>query len=226
MISEKVTFIPEVRTVGQMDHFTTNQVRDEPMLFSCDIMTSRKLAGPIGNMLLDIAERNGFFDNVPEDLHLVFDSRVTLTMPGMYPSIPGWHCDDFNRDTSANRFSQPKIADRDKRIKHLMTIVPENNQDVSATEFITNSNFTIELDTKNVWHSLDKHINSNKEFFKTQKIKGSEVITFSQDSVHRATPTINGGWRYFGRISHTYRKPANELRKQVQVFVDINNNGW
>ena len=83
---------------------------------------------------------------------------------------------------------------------------------------------SIELDKENVWNSLDTYLNKNIGNFKTSKVQAREVISFSQDSIHRATPTINGGWRFFGRVSHTYRKPQNELRKQVQVFVD--RNGW
>lgn len=223
---ERLEFISDIKTLGQMPAFSMLEIRDEPMLFSCDLRTSRDLAGPIGNAFLDVVRDSGFFEYCPNDLHLVFDSRVTLTMPGMYPSIPGWHCDDFNRDISASRFAQPKLADRDKRIRHCMTIVGEGDKPISSTEFVITPSVVVDLDTENVWHSLDQHINCSKSDIQTRRINNLEVIYFSQDTIHRATPAINGGWRFFGRVSHTYRKPANELRKQVQVFVDINSNGW
>lgn len=214
------TFNPQIKTVGQLPRFSLDQIREEPMLFACDPGHVGNLGGPIANSLLEVARASGFLDDLEPGLHIVMDTRSTLTMPGMYPSIPGWHCDDFNR---SERFAQPSIVDRDRRIKHLMAIVPEGDQEISATEFVTRP-ISIALDEQDVWHSLDDYLNQMEGAIDTRKISAREVITFNQEAIHRATPTVSNGWRFFGRISRTYRPPQNELRKQVQVFVT--KNGW
>ena len=92
-----------------------------------------------------------------------------------------------------------------------------------ATEFITQP-CSIPVDPTDVWHSLDKAIEADFTHLKRRYIGNREVISSTQDSIHRATNSLKHGWRWFGRLSLTYRKPQNEIRKQVQVYID--RNGW
>lgn len=216
---ESVTFSPNIKTVAFLSEYSMLDIRDEPMLFSCDLKHCHKLGGKITKEFLALVSRHSdFFHDVPSDLNIVFDCRTTLTMPGMYPSIPGWHCDDFNR---GEKYGQPRLADRDKRIRHTTAIVGEGNG-ISKTEFITQP-VTISVNPAEVWHSLDKAINKLPQLAR-RSLKNREIITFSQDSIHRAAECTEAGWRWFGRLSLTYRKPWNELRTQTQVYVG--KNGW
>lgn len=214
-----VDFNPRIETIGHLPEFSMEEIRGEPMLFTCDMEYTRKNCGPITTAFLNAVGLAEYIDIIPSGLHVVMDCRTTMTFPGMYPSIPGWHCDDFNR---SEKYGQPSLDDRDKRIKHAMAIVGEGDG-VSRTEFITEA-CAVPVDPADVWHSLDKAIETDFQHLKRRYIANREVITFSQESIHRATNSLKHGWRWFGRISLTYRKPQNEIRKQVQVYID--KNGW
>ncbi len=219
-----VDFSPFIKTIGKMKQVTTNDIRYEPMLFSCDLENARKLGGKITNDFIDQIQLSELYQNalLLENLNIVIDTRVTMTMPGMYPSIPGWHCDDFNRSI---KYGQPDLENRDKRITHFMTIVSDSNDGVSCTEFITEP-CTVSLNKNAVWNSLDKNLESEKfKHLKRKKLVQGDIINFNQDSIHRASKTTSNGWRWFGRLSFTYRKPANEIRTQVQVYASAEN-GW
>ena len=142
-----------------------------------------------------------------------------MTMPGAYPALPGWHCDDFNR---SERYTQPNPEDANDLVNHYMALVGEAEDGNSCTQFLTEP-LTVNLDCTDVWHSLDKSINSLPEY-KSRFIKNREVIHFNQNAIHRATPTKTPGWRLFLRCSFTHRPVHNEIRKQVQIYVD--RNGW
>ena len=119
-----VDFDPRIITIGEMSEYSMEEIRGEPMLFGCDLDHCEKLGGPIIKEFLKIVHASEFTAIYPEGLHLIMDCRTTMTFPGMYPSIPGWHCDDFNR---SEKYGQPALDDRDKRIRHAMAIVGEGD---------------------------------------------------------------------------------------------------
>lgn len=216
---ETIAFNPIIKTVGQLTSRTTKEIRDEPMIWTGDYNFARKNGGSITQEFLDKIEATDLWkDNVgQENLYFVLDSRVTHTMPGNYPSMGGWHCDDFNR---GEKYGQPKLADRDKRVCHFMALVSEG--EVTCTEFITDS-VTLQVNPEAVWNSVDNELGEAANLVK-RKIKPHEIIFFSQDALHRASECTNAGWRLFIRGSFTYRKPENEIRKQIQVY--IHKRGW
>ncbi len=214
-----VEFDSIIRTAGEMSDRTIKEIRDEPMIWTGDYNFSRVNGGAITQEFLDKIEATDYWkDNAgQENLYFVLDSRVTHTMPGQYPSIGGWHCDDFNRSA---KYGQPKLEDRDHRICHFMALVSEG--EITCTEFITQP-VTIEVNPEAVWNSIDT-ILGDAVGLQKRKVKPMEIIFFSQDALHRASECTNAGWRLFIRGSFTYRKPENEIRKQVQVYID--RKGW
>lgn len=154
----------------------------------------------------------------PDDFFVVIDTRVTMTMEGMYPSIPGWHGDDIPRSRTTG---QPVLHAVNPLVQHFMVIVSDQPAAVSTTEFVTEP-MEVDVDIANVWRSVDQHINEIKP--ETRFIEQGEIVRFNQEAIHRASPTTTPGWRFFYRASITHRKPANEVRKQVQVYASAN--GW
>lgn len=218
------TFVPKVITIGQLSPRSLKQIRDETMLFGADWDYAVANGGVILQEFLSALLLNdGFYDlhrrHAEMGLNIVIDSRVTMTMPGAYPSLPGWHCDDFNR---SERYAQPNPEDANDKVTHYMAIVGEAEDGNSCTQFLIEP-LTVDLDRCNVWHSLDESVNALPSY-KSRFIKNREVIHFNQNAIHRATPTKTPGWRLFLRCSFTHRPVHNEIRKQVQIYVD--RNGW
>lgn len=213
---EEHIFIPNVKTIKTINGLrTTDELKYEPMLFQADLKFSYENGGPVTKEVID-----SIIDdvNVFTDKHIVIDTRVTMTMAGTYPSIPGWHCDAVPR---SEKYDQPDLSKINSHVKHYMVLL----SDVEAhtcTEFVEDV-FKTHINKENVWGGLHEDIEESN--VKTRFIKPGEVIVFDQNSIHRASPTVNPGWRYFFRLSLVDFEPANEIRKQVQVYSPMNG-GW
>lgn len=219
----KYTFTPNIKTVAHIDPTRSiHTIKSEPMIFSgCpDFAVSN--GGPMTREITRKLLEHEMFRTVqmfaPDDFYVVIDTRVTMTMEGMYPSIPGWHGDDVPRSRTTG---QPVLHGVNPLVQHFMVLVSDQPTVVSATEFISEE-ITLDVDLANVWGSVDKQINKIKP--KTGFLEMGEIVRFNQEAIHRASPTITPGWRFFYRASITHRKPANEIRKQVQVYASVN--GW
>ena len=66
-VGEMVQFNPVIKTVGELSEYEPLAIRDEPMLFSCDLDTARKLGGNITQEFIDKIDAAGFFNDVPDD---------------------------------------------------------------------------------------------------------------------------------------------------------------
>lgn len=54
-----------------------------------------------------------------------------------------------------------------------------------------------------------------------------QIIFFNDRSWHQGTMAVKSGWRWFGRISWgSGRVPTNEIRRQVQVYLEYPMEGW
>ena len=223
-----IYFNPKIKTISNFDYkFDVDIIKNEPMIFSGDLGFARKNSGIITNSILDALEATEEFKVAYEkrgENNLVIDTRVNMVMPGQYPSIPGWHCDDVPRKDNN---SQPDFSLCSKNTQHFMVLVSDKAQYISGTEFAT-KDWELDIDQNNVWNSLDRgmkdYINCNPGG--TRFVHDGELIQFNQLAVHRASPAKRNGWRLFFRASITYRQPKNEIRNQVQVYVDLNNAGW
>ena len=111
---------------------------------------------------------------------------------------------------------------------HYICLISDNfvkdKECVSGTEFVTNPR-QYNIDPENVWQSLHNNVESDSDK-KTDYLKERHLVCFDQHTVHRATPAVSNGWRLFFRASVTTKAPSNEIRNQVQIYVDPNNAGW
>jgi hypothetical protein len=207
------------------DNWSVDQIKNEPMFFGAQVGWALEHAGPITKAFLDafIRDNEAYYGigNIHEDF--ILDSRVHMLMKGWYPCIPGYHHDDVPR---SGRDGQPNYHNPEYRSKHCMGLV---NGAVCPTQFaIGESDFTIP-ETGIIykqWHNdvVDK-ISSGD--LRTVSAPSGVLLYFDDRSWHQGTPAVQDGWRWFGRISWgTFRGSRNEIRKQVQVYLEHPMEGW
>lgn len=223
----KFTFNPHIRLKDKVEPlFSIDELSDETMLYSASLDFALDNGGPITRKILGkmiyldevIKAQNGEYDG----LNIVIDTRCHMLMKGMYPAIPGWHCDAFPRH---KKYAQPDLLNGNKEVKHYICLV-SNVENVSRTQFALDS-VTIDVDEKNVWKSVSRQIKNkveNKDIKARQCTEG-DIIEFDQQTLHCALPCVNPGWRFFLRLSFYHSPPINKIRKQVQVYTNIEN-GW
>lgn len=192
-------------------------LKNEPMLFNCDLDFAFKHGGPI--------TREFIFD-LPLDWlnsNPVIDSRVHMLMPNWYPCIPGWHHDDVPRPTPT---SQPDYFNPAYRAEHLMGLV---NGDICPTTFIDGLVEVSEPDpNKRIYNEWHNEIEAQPHLKRVQAPSG-RYIQFDCDAFHTGVKALRGGWRWFIRLSrNTDRQKTitNELRRQVQVYLENPVEGW
>jgi hypothetical protein len=201
-------------------NFSDTVVKNEPMFFNSDIDFALQNGGPVTKAFLEafLSERPELKDTV------VFDSRVHMLMPGWYPCIPGFHHDDVPRDRAEG---QPEYDNPSYRSNHAIGLV---NGDICPTQFALG---TADFSTpKNdevcyaVWHKeVTEHLKQGN--LKSYSVPSDQVVFFDDRSWHQGTSAVKNGWRWFGRVSwNTARVPTNEIRRQVQVYLENPMQGW
>ncbi len=56
-----------------------------------------------------------------------------------------------------------------------------------------------------------------------------KMYHFNWQTFHQCTKAVGSGWRWFIRLtrnSDTVKSPMNEIRKQVQVYLEFPMEGW
>ncbi len=215
-----IHFNSQIQFGASVDGFSQDVIKNEPMLYNCDLRNAMLLGGPITNAFLVILNKEFFHSS-----DLVIDSRVHMLMPGWYPCIPGFHCDDVPRERSDG---QPNHVNPSYKSKHCMMLCG----DASRTEFALGK-FSLEevpigKKVYEVWHPQveDKLIWENFRV-KSYKAEENKLIYFDSDSWHQGCKATKSGWRFFIRATvNTKRKPTNELRRQTQVYLENTMEGW
>lgn len=210
---------------NKLSKFDQSVIKVEPMLFNCDWEHAELLGGPI---TLD------FLSNIPKEwkeVPCVIDTRVHMLMFGWYPCIPGWHHDDVPRTRSDN---QPNYEDP-HRAEHIMGL---QNADVCPTKFAMGKAQFPHVPIGNTvyeqWNKEVTHCVETGELGSTH-ILDRELIHFTDRTWHKCESARGNGWRWFGRISRYYLEGdsvargntrTNEVRRQVQVYLDAVDKGW
>jgi len=210
-------------TICRSDH----EIKNEPMLFNCDMDNALAIGGDITrdfiNCLPSLWRENGD--------QLVIDSRVHMLMPGWYPCIPGWHHDDVPRSLPGG---QPNYDDT-LRSEHIIAVI---NAHVSATEFVAGkAKFSIPQPgqvTYDVWNREVELLVQNGHF-STERVQSGRLYYFTDRTWHRGTAATCNGWRFFipasmykkdGFLTTRPNPRTNEERKNAQVYMSALNAGW
>ncbi len=220
--SRVLEYLPEIPEFGQ------NTVKNKPMLFNCDMGHAMQLGGPI---------THAFLSRIPMDWHeepLVIDTRVHMLMPGWFPCIPGWHHDDVPRTLPGN---QPNYGPGQDRSMHIVGLV---NGDVCPTEFAVgdcefNEPTPYGGPLYEQWHrEVEERLKTGH--LAKQRMLGNNVWMFDDRTWHQGSRALSAGWRWFGRVSRYFDKDGgciarrnartNEVRRQVQVYLENPFKGW
>lgn len=202
-------------------NYTEADVKNEPMLFNCDYAHAMELGGPITRSFLTALPAHwGLADK------LVFDSRVHMLMPGWYPCIPGFHHDDVPR---SGKNGQPNYDNPEYRSSHYMGLI---NGDICPTLFALGECEMPEVTTPEPiyrrWHQEVEQL-IYKEKLRPWLAPSGKLIRFDDHSFHTGQKAIKGGWRWFGRASILTKRVhhcTNEVRNQVQVYMENPMEGW
>lgn len=214
---------PTPQTVETAPKTGEKSIREEPMLFGASIDFAYKEGGMLTRQVLNhIRNQPGFSDecfiHASKGYHPVIDTKSVMLMPGFYPCIPGWHCDGVIRKDGE---SQPDLSTLNEDIYHY-TCVLSSNPDQSETEFL-NENVSIDIDENAVWQSVDKDL--EKRSLNVLRFKSGDIVRFRRSNLHKCPPANQRQWRYFFRISFYHMPAMNQIRNQVQVYID-KNQGW
>jgi hypothetical protein len=156
--------------------------------------------------------------------YISIDSRSHMLMPGWYPCIPGWHCDDFWRPEG-----QPDLEHL-KPIKHFAVVLGAH---VSTTEFLAepirlpapSGIYEAFGSDRPLYAHYNEYIEDQKP--RTYRAQSGCVFQFGGLDFHRGLPAEEAGWRSFTRITVSdHREPKNEIRTQTQVYLTAPFEGW
>lgn len=211
----------------KMPAFDEGTVKNEPMLFNCNMLAAEILGGPMTRAFLQRLPKDW------QDADLVIDSRVHMLMPGWYPCIPGWHHDDVPR---TRKDGQPNYKSGQNRSQHIFTLI---NADICPTAFAVGTAKFEEPPLNSViyeqWHKKVEELIAQG---KLEKIPMGDrlLVQFDDRTWHTGTKAVKNGWRFFIRASRYFTADGvptsrgnprtNELRRQVQVYMDNPNAGW
>lgn len=214
-------FQSEVESVGVFNTiWTDEEIKNEPMLFNCDFESAYTLGGPITRHFLHRL-LNTDKNLVCQDI--IIDSRVHMLMPNWYPCIPGMHHDDVPRDSTG----QPNYINPEYKATHFMGLV---NGHIAPTQFALGG-IDLELPEQGKiiykeWHpQVMKAIEDGT--MSSYSAESGQILKFDHTAFHQGTKAVSSGWRWFIRASiNSKRKPTNEIRKQVQVYLEHPMEGW
>lgn len=220
------TFTPKFTRLGdvfQSNEFqpTADQIKNEPMFFSCGMKYLQDNGGPITRFIL-----NQLAEIVPEDMvhslrRSIIDTRSHMLMPGFYPCIPGWHHDDVPR---SRRDGQSNYDSPEYKSQHLMVVIGET----AFPQFLKVPTVMPKIpEGLTVYKAWDTIINSSHTSDDFYTVGNGDIYHFDWQTFHRGMPAQKFGWRWFIRFSWDTQRPVlNEIRNQVQVYLSDINQGW
>jgi len=204
------------RTLAQYDDLPDeNEIRQLPQFFRADADMAWRLGGPRVRRVLQDA------NFLARWKYISIDSRVHMLMPGMYPCIPGWHCDDFYR------------PEREPELRKLTSNAPSEHAAIVFGKVARTVYLTSVLDWTPQWSYGEHLYGVAHDFIEALKDKtaravlNGELVWFSPLTWHQGAPAADQGWRFFMRITGSnHWEPKNELRTQTQVYLTKPFAGW
>jgi len=197
----------------------------ERSLFSCSEEGVAIQGGPLANLALKHIQGayvKDIYNAKQAGLSAVVDVRVQRLMPGMYPSIPGWHCDAVPRQ---NYNGQPNFQAINPAAFHVAFTLSSDPVGVSNTEYVIDVIKPKLYDPDHVYRELHEEVERIGPM--KRRITDGVFVKFTPKTIHRATETHRRGWRMFMRFSMYHKPPIeNGIPGQQQVYLISEKNGW
>lgn len=199
----------------------------EPSLLCNSPVAVRAQGGQLSKIALAHVEKHYAGDILraeKEGLSSSIDVRVQRLMPGMYPSIPGWHCDAVPRGTSSG---QPNFDAIHQRAFHVALLLSTEPCGVSNTQFVDQDMVFKLWDVEGKTRYSQLHAEVEKHKPQVLHVRDGEFVRYSQRTVHRAMPTGRRGWRMYFRYSMIPNAEVRNLMpEQQQVYILSEEAGW
>ncbi len=184
----------------------------------------RKGTPTVARMAADLINVRDRFRDLHPGLFDVCDVRVQRLMPGMFPSIPGWHCDDVPRN---GYHSQPDLGAARNGVGHVVGTLSSSGEGVSRTEFVAEEMASFRpITDEPVWRQLHRHVEEGEPA--TWRAPDGWWVPITWRTPHRATPAVRRGFRIFFRMSMRPRPAHDEPQDRTveQVYLLTEENGW
>lgn len=206
-----------VRLMSVVKAYNDKLIKNEPMMYSANKEFAYDNGGPLTKQFIEKLSATWKDD-------FIIDSRVHMLMPGWYPCIPGWHHDDVPRSLENG---QPNYYNPEYHAEHCMMLLG----DCSLTSFASGKQQFQDVVGENyykVWNDeVDKMINEKKLRLLKSEIIVNRLVFFDCHTWHRGNAATKDGWRFFIRASRNTNRPFhNEIRRQVQVYLNALTEGW
>lgn len=209
------TFNSQMTLGATLPSFTTEQIKNEPMFFSCNRSYVAEFGGPLTHAFLNALAADWG--------DCIIDSRVHMLMPGWYPAIPGYHHDDVPRDIVTG---QPNYDTPEYYADHAMALV---NGDVCPTDFALGTATFEKVNSRKTYDGWNEAVNNYINTGTLTKVAApsNQMLYFDWQTWHSGTKAAKNGWRWFMRASRNTKRPVlNEVRRQVQVYLEKPMEGW
>ena len=216
-----------VKAVGSVDGADSiKNIAKEPMLFSAGFNYAMKHGGGMTRMILreiDRIQRQEWSILQPPGRHVIpiIDTRVHMLMPGMWPAIPGWHCDHVPRKGIKQ---QPDLPEADPMQKNYQVLITSCGS--LAPTIMLNQDIVVPFNYRNVYGPIDEYLSKKEKKLSLVECLPGNLYQFTGQTLHRASMATRKGWRFFFRMSMLTTAPANQIRQQVQVYVERAGQGW
>ena len=191
-------------------------IKNEPMFFQMPLADAYDAGGPITRCFLHRLgmPRAGRHDNA------WLDSRVHMLMPGWWPCIPGWHHDDVER---SREDGQPNYRNASYRPHFALGLV---GTAYCPTEFATGLFQLPDVENGIIYKDWHPRIDADVDKL-VSAAPYNQIVYFDDRTLHQGTQCTQGGWRWFGRVTFgNPNKPAAEMRRQVNVYMEHPMEGW
>lgn len=222
--SKDMIFHSKFKDVGSFAG-ESHQVKAEPMFFNSSVAFAMEHGGPI---------TKSFLSNLPGGWGAaVFDSRVHMLMPGWYPAIPGFHHDDIPRPPIpvGQHFATAPQPDYDNPRYHAEHILGLVNGGICPTTFAVGIAKVSAVPDGLIYRKWDAEVREQIQQGTLVRVEcpSNKLINFDAHAFHEASKANGNGWRWFGRVSRNTDRQntiTNEIRTQVQVYLEFPMEGW
>ena len=175
-----------------------------------------------------IPELAGLLNSCPvKDLDAYeFDVKIHMLMPGQYPCVPNWHCDNVPRDVNRKlAYNEAKLREEPP-----MLLWVSNGP---HTEFLARPAYMARAPKDH--GEVADFVNSLKEsvgddIAVTRFLPAQQWVSFSSTAPHRGRASDQHQWRVFVRATHKsvlpVRPKVHLLRRHCQVYLDSAKFSW
>ena len=202
-------FPTDLKKIGKIEGLENVSIKDLPQLYRADLNFAMGMNKDLDKILQALPIH-------PEYSCVSIDTRSHMLMKDMYPCIPGWHCDDFYRETKDHQPALDKLNEKAPQLHYVLVL-----GDCSRTEFPSGD---LELPNpaslstdKPLYLHYDEIIDNMD--VKIIEVEPNVLYSFGPLCFHRGQAATKNGWRFFLRATFSnHREAKNEIRYQTQVY--------